>query len=67
MTANPAPDLETQLNELTTWRGPAPELWRRALKSGAAQPVARRCTGLHRRDPTWLIVAPPRSAAGSIH
>jgi len=40
MTAEHDEQLEQALTELTTWHGPAPQLWRRAL--GAAKPKRRR-------------------------
>lgn len=37
MSDMPTPQLDEQLGELTAWRGPTPELWRRALAATASR------------------------------
>jgi hypothetical protein len=49
MTAEHDEQLEQALTELTTWHGPAPQLWRRAL--GAAEPKRPRTTSRFQ----WLL------------
>ncbi|MFH1747284.1 MAG: DUF4349 domain-containing protein [Planctomycetota bacterium] len=64
MTDELAPDIEQQLTNLTTWQGPTPNLWRRAL---AATQARSDRTGIrrifHRRIPSWVV---PTVAAAMI-
>jgi hypothetical protein len=53
MSDAPTPQLEQQLAELTTWHGPVPGLWRRALHTADARRPKSGLLG--QRLPGWLV------------
>ena len=60
MSEAPVPELEQELRELTTWTGPTPGLWRRALSASSqrtATPI-RLSRFLTQRLNTWMLAVP---------